>query len=189
MRKQWGVVIDLRKCTGCLACKVGCEQIHQLAAGESWIEVLSVGPAGVFPKVSMYWLPVMCMHCRSAPCLADCGGGAISRRQDGIVVLDRDACQGCEACVVACPYQVISFDPARQVAAKCNLCFDRIEGGESPYCAQTCTAGAIYFGDLANPQSEVARWVRAKEARPLLPDLNADPLVCYIGPTIGYKGA
>jgi len=176
-----GLLIDLRKCTGCLACTVGCKQVHQLAVGEFWIEVFTIGPQGTFPDVSMYWLPVMCMHCQEAPCIEACVEGAIRRRDDGIVILDPEACPGCGLCASACPYHVIQFDQARQLATKCNLCAERVDRGDLPYCVQTCTAGALHFGDLADPKSDVARSFAANAAQALLPDPNTRPSVYYIG--------
>ncbi len=180
--KQAGIVIDLRKCIGCQACVVGCKQVHQLAAGQFWMEVFAIGPYGTFPDVKMHWLPVMCMHCQEAPCIDACARENIRRRSDGIVVLYPEQCHGCRACELFCPYQVVWFDEARQVSTKCNLCADRIDLGQLPYCVQTCTSGALHFGDLGDPTSEVARLFATHETQTLLPDSDTHPLVHYIGP-------
>jgi len=72
----------------------------------------------------------------------------ITRREDGIVVMDYEQCTGCELCIEACPYYAISIDADKGIAQKCNLCYHRVEQGLLPACADNiCLAHCIFFGD------------------------------------------
>ena len=67
---------------------------------------------------------------------------------DGIVILDADACIGCRFCIEVCPYDAIAFDPAKEIAQKCNLCHHRVDRGLVPACADNiCPGHCIHFGD------------------------------------------
>jgi Fe-S-cluster-containing dehydrogenase component len=92
----------------------------------------------------------VCRHCDDPPCVDACPEEVITRRGDGIVVLDSDACTGCQACLDACPYGAIAFDEGNAVARKCNLCYQRVDQGLFPACADNiCLAHCIHFGDRA----------------------------------------
>jgi len=80
----------------------------------------------------------------------------------------------------------------RGVVEKCTFCIQRIErakregkkvGSEGDVvtaCTQTCTGGAIYFGDLDDPESDVSRLSRSPRAFRLLEDLGTNPKVYYL---------
>ena len=90
----------------------------------------------------------VCRHCDDPPCEAACPVAAITRRGDGIVVLDETECTGCRACLDACPYGAIAFDETNDVARKCNLCHHRIDRGLLPACADNvCLGHCIHFGN------------------------------------------
>ena len=77
-----------------------------------------------------------------------CPVDAISKRTDGIVVIDEENCIGCGECIEVCPFSVIGIDPHKEVAQKCNLCVHRVEKGIEPACVTVCEANAIHFGDI-----------------------------------------
>ncbi len=87
MAKQYGLVFDLRRCTGCLTCVIACKDENNLDAGYSWMKVVTE-ITGKYPRPMMYWRPITCMHCQNPPCLGACPQQAIYRRQDGIVLIE-----------------------------------------------------------------------------------------------------
>lgn len=143
---------------------------------------------------------VLCNHCDNPPCVRVCPTQATWKRPDGIVMMDQHRCIGCRYCVVACPYSSRSFnwrDPrpfiakitpdyptrTRGVVEKCNFCAERLAEGLPPLCVEACAkAGveALTFGDLADPDSEIARLVRTRDVERRRPTLGTSPHVFYL---------
>ena len=63
-------------------------------------------------------VPAMCIHCNDPVCSHFCPVGAIRKREDGIVVIDEDKCNGCKLCIYGCPYGAIYFNKEKKVAEK-----------------------------------------------------------------------
>lgn len=108
-QRKWGMVIDLRKCTGCNGCNIACVTENKLPPGISYRPVLTE-TQGQFPNVSRRFIPRPCMQCEKPPCVDVCPVGATYRRSDGITVVNYDRCIGCRYCITACPYSARSFD-------------------------------------------------------------------------------
>lgn len=87
------------------------------------------------------------MHCSRPPCKDACPVEAITKREDGIILLDEELCTGCKDCIEACPLGVMQFDEEKEVAQKCDLCVDRLDSGLPPACVDACPSHCIYFGD------------------------------------------
>jgi anaerobic dimethyl sulfoxide reductase subunit B (iron-sulfur subunit) len=91
---QLGLYIDQNRCMGCFACVVACKDWHDVPAGR-----LKTIEKGKFPDLFVAFLPTTCGHCRDPECVSVCPAEAITKRdEDGIVVVDGDACLGKEAC-------------------------------------------------------------------------------------------
>jgi formate dehydrogenase iron-sulfur subunit len=88
----------------------------------------------------------VCKHCTNAGCLDACPTGALIRTEFDTVVLQPDVCNGCGYCVPACPFGVVDRDPEDGRAAKCTLCYDRLQDGLEPACAKACPTDSIQFG-------------------------------------------
>ncbi|MCW3001396.1 MAG: 4Fe-4S dicluster protein [Conexibacter sp.] len=88
----------------------------------------------------------VCKHCTNAGCLDACPTGALIRTEFETVVLQPDVCNGCGYCVPACPFGVVDRDQDDGRAAKCTLCYDRLEDGLEPACAKHCPTDSIQFG-------------------------------------------
>jgi formate dehydrogenase iron-sulfur subunit len=96
------------------------------------------------------WLMMsdVCKHCVNAPCLEVCPTGAILRTEFDTVYINPPACNGCRDCIAACPFGVIHMSEDKNVAQKCTFCYDRLQNGLTPACAQACPTESIRFGPI-----------------------------------------
>ena len=139
------LLIDIDQCVRCHACELACKQENNLNVGPRWIQVATIGPRKVNKALHMDFVPLLCLHCDDPPCAHFCPTGAIIKRGDGVVLIDKSACNGCKLCIIGCPYGAIYWDEELGVAGKCNLCADRIDYGLEPSCVQHCIGGALQF--------------------------------------------
>jgi formate dehydrogenase iron-sulfur subunit len=107
----------------------------------------------------------VCKHCTNAGCLDACPTGALFRSEFGTVVLQPDVCNGCGYCVPACPFGVVDRDHDDGRAAKCTLCYDRLEDGLEPACAKACPTDSIQFGTVDELREVAARRTTALHER------------------------
>jgi anaerobic dimethyl sulfoxide reductase subunit B (iron-sulfur subunit) len=88
----------------------------------------------------------------------------MTKRADGVVLVNQDQCIGCRYCEWACPYGAPQFNEAKGVMTKCNFCEDLIAQGQNPACVDACVMRAIEFGDLAELR---AKYGQMNEVEPL----------------------
>jgi anaerobic dimethyl sulfoxide reductase subunit B len=142
--KQYGFYFDQGRCVGCRTCEAACKSNHDLEPGVNWMQVKQEWK-GDYPDISSVYFAQACLQCGNAPCIEACPTGAITRRaEDGVVVVDSQACNGCRECLPACPYGVPQFGSSGKML-KCDLCTGI--GGE-PACITSCPAEALYVGPL-----------------------------------------
>ncbi|WP_343117187.1 4Fe-4S dicluster domain-containing protein [Ostreiculturibacter nitratireducens] len=202
--KKLGLVIDLDICVGCHACVTACKGWNDQGYGVplSDQEPYGADPSGTFlNRVHSYEIappagaaqlvhfPKSCLHCEDAPCVTVCPTGASYKRtEDGIVLVNEDACIGCGLCAWACPYGARELDQAAGVMKKCTLCVDRIynenlpEVDRVPACVRTCPAGARHFGDFADSNSNVSRLTAERGGMELMPEMGTKPVNRYLPP-------
>ncbi|SDC81606.1 respiratory nitrate reductase beta subunit [Melghirimyces thermohalophilus] len=102
-----------------------------------------------FEDVFMMYLPRICEHCLNPSCVSACPSGAMYKRdEDGIVLVDQEACRAWRFCVSSCPYKKVYFNWKTHKAEKCTLCFPRIEAGMPTICSETCVGRIRYLGIL-----------------------------------------
>ena len=151
---QYGIVTDLNRCVGSLACSAACKGVNGVPIGSFWNKTLRVGPnpieggSGQFPDVEMYFLTVTCQHCENPECVKVCPTGASQKMEDGTIQIDKSKCIGCQFCAMACPYGVRYLNEEEKVVEKCTLCEQKIAQGELPQCVTQCGARARFFGDI-----------------------------------------
>ena len=175
----FGFVIDQRKCIGCHACTVVCKSENDVPVGNfrTWVKY---DEKGTYPDVRRHFSVLRCNHCDDAPCKTICPVNALSKRDDGIVDLDRDACIGCSSCLQACPYEALYFNQDSGVAEKCHFCAHRVEVGLKPACVVVCPEGAILAGDMEDLNSEVAQLVTSQPTSRRRTEKGTSPRVWYI---------
>jgi len=176
---QYAMVIDQRRCVGCMACIVACKNENAVPAEHYRTRVVEV-VEGEFPNLRMELRSELCNHCDNPPCVYNCPTGASHKRKDGTVQVDRDKCIGCKACVAACPYNARYMDPKEGYADKCTFCEHRVREGREPACVATCIGGSRIFGDLDNPKSAVSRVLKEVSAHVLLKEAGTQPRVFYV---------
>jgi NADH-dependent fumarate reductase subunit E len=135
------LVFTKKNCMGCHACEVACKQEHGLGVGPRLVYVI---------EKSSDFIPVYCHHCAKAPCKDACPVEAISRNEQGIVLIDNDLCIGCKECIEACPFGAMQFDDKQEIAVKCDLCVERLADNKQPSCMSVCPTGCIHFGEKKN---------------------------------------
>ena len=144
---QLSFSFDVKRCSGCMACVVACQDQNDWRAESVALRTVMEFEKGRYPA-QIACLSIACMHCGDAPCLMACPTGALSRNlENGVVDVDRNLCIGCRSCVLACPFGAPKFT-ANGKMVKCDLCYVRVENGFQPACVHTCTTGALQFGDL-----------------------------------------
>ena len=178
--KRYGMVIDLRRCVGCMSCQVSCKMENDVPLGvfRSWVKIAQ---RGKYPDVKQQSFPRLCNHCDNPPCVSGCPTRASYRRDDGVVLIDYDKCIGCKYCIAACPYNARFVSPVRKVAEKCTFCAHRIDKGLDPTCVRSCMGRARTFGDISDPKSEVSKLITENSVRALKPEKGTEPSVFYIG--------
>jgi complex iron-sulfur molybdoenzyme family reductase subunit beta len=152
--------------------------------GPNWDEDTG---GGDFPNGWHFYLPRICNHCSNPACVAACPRGAIFKREeDGVVLVDRERCEGLRYCVAGCPYKKVYFNPKLFKSEKCILCFPRVEQGLAPACAHQCVGRLRFVGYLDDEASQVHRLVkRWQVALPLHPEYGTQPNVYYVPPLPG----
>lgn len=177
--KRYAMLIDLRRCIGCHTCSIACKSANDVPLGvwRSWVKQIE---KGTYPHVIKSFLPSLCNQCESPVCVTVCPTKASYRREDGIVLIDPHRCIGCRYCMSACPYDVRYVNPLKRIVQKCDFCVHRIDAGIPPACVEACPVGARIFGDLNNPNSEIARLMATHPVQVLKPEMATKPHVFYI---------
>ena len=198
--KRWGMLVDTNKCaTGCNDCVSACGKENGVAptghpeTDPQWIRKIELKE---IKSGKTHSLPMMCQHCAKPPCVDVCPTGASFKRADGIVLVDRHTCIGCRYCMMACPYKARSFvheehhdqNPdvprGKGCVEACTMCVHRVDKDQLPACVEACkSAGheAILFGDLNDPNSEIAKRVATYASTQVRADLNLNTGVRYQG--------
>jgi formate dehydrogenase iron-sulfur subunit len=162
--RRMGFFTDTTTCIGCKACEVACKQWNDLPSDDgavrqrasydhtgelnasSWRHVRFVEMLTEGSPLDWVFMSDVCKHCTHAGCLDACPTGALIRTEFDTVIVQPDVCNGCGYCVPSCPFGVIARDNDDGRAAKCTLCYDRLEDGLEPACAKACPTDSIQFG-------------------------------------------
>ena len=189
-KQHWGMLVDLRRCIGCQACTVACKAQNDVPLGVFRRRVRTT-MSGSFPNAKRHFIPISCFHCENPACLEacakhDCYSGqtesALKQTDEGYVLVDKEICKpDKKPCLTACPYHNIFYDPVADKSNKCDFCKARVDKGIAPACVQTCQGGALTFGDLKDPGSDISRAIASNDTKVLRPKKGTRPSFRYIG--------
>lgn len=146
---QMGFLLDQKYCIGCQTCQAACRARHGLTPGvyprqasSSQIELR--GP----------YISLACNHCNNPACVDVCPTGAVSKREDGIVVHDPEVCIGCYSCEKACPYSAPQENDLNDRMVKCDMCAARLDKGENPACVDACPVKVLTVGTIEDLEAQ-----------------------------------
>lgn len=178
---RMGVLVDTTVCVGCRNCEWACKTAHNLPAGnlesyedrkvfntkrrpgETALTVVNEYSPGKNSNLPVD-VKVQCMHCDHPACVSACIVGAFTKNENGAVTWNTDMCIGCRYCMVACPFQIPSFqyDKAlNPLIMKCDFCFERTREGKLPACVEICPVEALTYG----PRTDLVKIARDRIRR------------------------
>ena len=180
--EQYAFEVELNKCSGCKACVTACHSLNGLDDDETWRDVgllisrstqrpersqatnsptqsrftdrqtREIGPSALLQHVT-----TSCHHCVDPACLNGCPVLAYAKDPvTGIVRHLDDQCIGCQYCVLKCPYDAPKYNARLGIVRKCDLCANRLAGGEAPACAQACPNEAIRITRVSKTEVSLA---------------------------------
>ncbi len=186
--KKWNMIIDVAKCHDCNNCFLACKDeyigndwkpfsVAQPWHGHRWMNIMRK-ERGQYPKVEVGYLPLPCVHCDDAPCIKAAKGGAIYKRDDGIVIIDPEKAKGQKDLVASCPYGAIYWNADKAVPQKCTFCVHLLEEGwKQPRCVQACPTGALEAACIED--TEMQKRVKAEGLEAYMPQLKTKARVYY----------
>ena len=188
--KRWYKVIDVAKCHDCNNCFMADKDEFvgndwpgytgpQPRHGHRWVDILR-RERGQYSRNDVAYLPVPCQHCQEAPCV-EASDGAISYRDDGIVMIDPKKAKGRKDLVDSCPYGAIWWNEELEVPQKCIFCAHLLDDPSwEPHttrCAHICPTDAMktYFVE----EAEMEKMIAAEDLEAYLPELGTKPTTLY----------
>ena len=90
-----------------------------------------------------------CNHCLEPACASACFVKAFTKTKEGAVIYDESVCVGCRYCMVACPFEIPTYEYDKALTPrvmKCTLCHPRLLEGKLPGCVEVCPTEALSFG-------------------------------------------
>ncbi|MCX6000689.1 MAG: 4Fe-4S dicluster domain-containing protein [Chloroflexi bacterium] len=144
------LVADRKKCAGCIACMLACSLAHEGEVNPSLSRIQIVQtPFRTFPQdINIYF----CRQCANPVCVKACPTGAlrVDPAHGNLRVIEEASCDGCRQCLDACPFPPsrITWDHARRVALKCDLClrtpyWEQGGPGGKQACVEVCPMRAL----------------------------------------------
>lgn len=187
--KQHYMVIDIALCHDCNNCFIACKDEHVANAwlpytdeqprhGHRWMNILHT-ERGQYPRIDVSYLPLLCQHCQDAPCV-QAHPECVSRREDGVVMIDAIKAKNVHGLTESCPFGVIYWNEDTKTAQKCTMCAHLLDSnGELriPRCAHSCPTGAIEYFFL-EPE-DMAHKILQESLEAYRPELGIKPHVFY----------
>jgi Fe-S-cluster-containing dehydrogenase component len=145
--------------------------------GHKWINILQK-ERGQVPMIDIAYVPTLCNHCDDAPCIKAARNGAITKRDDGIVLIDPIKAKGQKQLVDACPYGHIWWNEELDVPQAWPFDAHLIDQGwQQTRGQQSCPTGAMKA--IKVEDAEMERLAREQGLERLKPELGTRPRVYY----------
>ena len=160
-----GVLHDITRCVGCRKCEAACNKVNALPPPDSPFKDLAVldqkrrTTPKAYTVVNQYgqtgknrppiFRKTQCNHCLEPACASVCFVRAFTKTKTGAVVYDPAYCVGCRYCMIACPFEIPTYEYDNALTPrirKCTMCFPRISKGQLPGCVADCPTEALTFG-------------------------------------------
>ncbi len=164
---SFAILHDITLCVGCRACETACNKVNELPPPDLPFKDLTVlnqkrrTTAKAFTVVNRFenantgslspaiFVKKQCNHCLEPACASACFVKAFKKTPEGAVSYDHSVCVGCRYCMVACPFEIPSYEYDNAFSPrvmKCTMCHPRILQGQLPGCVEACPKEAISFG-------------------------------------------
>jgi len=161
-----GVLYDNTRCIGCRTCEAACNKVNDLPPPGRPFDDLSVldnrrrTDAGKYMVINKYdrlakvkdplFARTGCNHCLEPACASSCFVRAYTKTESGAVTYDSSVCVGCRYCMIACPFNIPTFEYNKVLSPrvmKCTMCYDtRLVKGQLPGCVEACPTESFSFG-------------------------------------------
>jgi len=161
------ILYDSTMCVGCRECEKACAARWKLPYNDRIAreEQISAHKLTAIQTHGERYSRRLCMHCGEPACASVCPVGALQKTALGPVIYDETKCIGCRYCMLACPFQVPTYEWGSRTprVRKCDLCYERVAAGKPTACAEACPTGATTCGDRDQLIAEARRRITADQ--------------------------
>ena len=163
--KSFAILHDITLCVGCRSCEAACNKVNELPQPDKPFTDLSVletkrrTTTTAFTVVNKYdkskdsqssvFYKKQCNHCLEPACASACFVRAFTKTKTGAVTYDSTVCVGCRYCMIACPFEIPTYEYDQALTPrirKCTMCYPRVIEGLLPGCVEACPMEALSFG-------------------------------------------
>lgn len=188
MPQKWNLIVDVAKCDNCRNCFLATKDEHigndfpgyaaaQPEKVHSWVDIVR-HERGQYPIAEAHFMPVMCNHCDDAPCMKAAKDGAVTKRADGIVIIDPVKSKGQRQIVDACPYGAVFWNEEKQIPQAWIFDAHLLDNGwKVPRVEQSCPTSV--FRSLKVDDTEMQRVAAQEDLQVLKLELGTKPRVYY----------
>jgi len=156
------ILFDQSLCIGCKACEQACQSEHDQRLHTvtkldhesfTWVEDLG----------DKHFIRHLCMNCVHPTCVSVCPVASLQKNELGPVTWEADRCIGCRYCMMACPFEIPTYEwyEVNPRIRKCDMCVHRVVEGFPTACASICPTGATNYGDHNDMLKEAHRRIKA----------------------------
>lgn len=164
-----GVLFDVTRCIGCRKCEAACNKVNDLPAPDQPFDDLNVmnvrrrTDAKSYTIVNRFdgvgtgggpsYRKNQCNHCLEPACASACFVRAFTKTKSGAVTYDASVCVGCRYCMIACPFEIPTYEYDKALTPriqKCTLCHPRITKDLLPGCVEICPTEALTYGQRSD---------------------------------------